>query len=306
MVRMWYRVWGAAFCVALVSFACGKSEGGAPDAQENSAGSTAGGLAGAGSGGGARAPVSTSGNGPITSGGGGMANGGMTPGTGGISAGTNSRGGSGGTGPGGMQGMGGAETGDAGTGGANPGRLPLDGLRLDTPCGSKLGGNVCLYADRQSDDGMPFSAMLEGTMEGVPGTPYDVTLHIRGVTGMTSVVGGEPGSPENFLTGGTRYPDGTSQPGATYEQWRLTTSSPSQHYYLNAFELANVKRTCVLIDMVETITIDGGATVTLDVYHGNGRQTSNTVDNPPLAPAGIPGSINSGQFIQINVDSVTM
>jgi hypothetical protein len=58
--------------------------------------------------------------------------------------------------------------------------------------------------------------------------------------------------------------------------------------------------------MVETIPIDGGATVTLDVYDANAHETSNTVDAPPLAPQGVSGSVNSGQFIQINVDSVTM
>ena len=42
--------------------------------------------------------------------------------------------------------------------------------------------------------------------------------------------------------------------------------------------------------------------MTLDVYDGNAHEISNTVNTPPLAPSGVPGSMNSGQFMQINVD----
>jgi hypothetical protein len=51
---------------------------------------------------------------------------------------------------------------------------------------------------------------------------------------------------------------------------------------------------------METIPIGGGATVTLDVYDGNAHSISNTVNKPPLSITGIPGSMMSGQFIQID------
>ena len=239
---------------------------------------------------------------------GGMASGGMTMGSAGTSAGT-SGGGSGGTGPGGMQGTGGAGADSAGKDGAGAGGAglrqvadALDGLRLDSPCGTMAAGNVCDYPGRP-DDGAPFSEMVTATMGGTPGTAYQVALHIRGVTGMTHVMGGIPGSSEYFVTGGSRYGDGANE--ASFEQWRLTTSSPSQHYYLNV-NPSGLSHVCILIDTIQMITIDGGAMVTLDVYDGNSHQISNTTAVPPLAPPGVPGSMSSGQFIQINVDGVTM
>ena len=52
-----------------------------------------------------------------------------------------------------------------------------------------------------------------------------------------------------------------------------------------------------------TIPIGGGSIVTLDVHDGNAHEISNTVNNPPLAPTGVSGSMNSGQFVQIDADS---
>jgi hypothetical protein len=138
------------------------------------------------------------------------------------------------------------------------------------------------------------------TMGGAAGTTYQVKVHLRGVVEPTHIMSGTTGTPTSFITGGTRYADGTQE--STYQQWRITTTNPNQHYYLNAYNSVGLAHIVELIDEEETIPIAGGATVTLDVYDGNAHEISNTVNTPPLAPSGVPGSMNSGQFMQINVD----
>jgi hypothetical protein len=178
--------------------------------------------------------------------------------------------------------------------------MPLDGLRVDDPCGSLLSGNACLHKGKTTDDGTPFSAMKAATMGGTAGTTYQVKLHFRGVVEPTHIMSGTAGTPTNYLTGGTRYPDGSQE--STYQQWRITTTNPNQHYYLNAYNSVGLSHIVYLIDYQQTIPIAAGATVTLDVYDGNAHEISNTVNTPPLAPSGVPGSISSGQFMQVNVD----
>jgi len=143
--------------------------------------------------------------------------------------------------------------------------------------------------------------MKSATMGGTVGTTYQVMLHIRGVTEATHIQGGTTGTPVNFNTGGIAYSSGTNE--SNYEQWRITTSSPLQHYFVNAFNAVTLAHKVYLLDFEETIPIAGGATVTIDVYDGNGHLISNTM-NPVLAPSGVPGSMNSGQFVQLNVDGV--
>jgi hypothetical protein len=70
---------------------------------------------------------------------------------------------------------------------------------------------TCTYGDLP-DDGQPHTTMTSATISGTSGTPYRVTLHIRGVTGETRVMGGVAGDPTTFFTGGTRYADGTKAP----------------------------------------------------------------------------------------------
>ena len=121
-------------------------------------------------------------------------------------------------------------------------------------------------------------------------------------------MGGVAGDPTTFFAGGTRYADGTNE--ANFENWRLTTSAPNQTYYLNVFNNETLRHICVLIDVVETITINGGATVTLELHDGNSHQIPNigtpAFGVPVLMPNGVPGSMNAGQFIQLNVDAVSM
>jgi hypothetical protein len=210
---------------------------------------------------------------------------GGTPSTGGVSnGGTGGAMGSGGTG--GMAGAGGTTS-----------EATLPPLRLDDTCGSLLGGNVCLHAGKPSDNGTSFTKSVTSTMGGTAGMTYQVKLHVRGVVEPTHVQGGTPGTPPQFVTGGARYADGTNE--STYQQFRITTSVPNASYFLNVYT-EGLSHVVHVIDYMETIPIGGGATVTLDVYDGNAHSISNTVNNPPLSITGIPGSMMSGQFIQVD------
>jgi hypothetical protein len=188
--------------------------------------------------------------------------------------------------------------GGAGMSGSDPWSV-IDGLRVDDTCGTLLSGDVCLHAGKASDNGTPFMTMKAVKMGGTVGTTYQVKLRIRGVTEPTHITGGTVGTPTTFVTGGTRGADGSND--VAYQQWRLTTSVPNQHYYLNVIT-AGLSHVVNIIDATETIPIGGGSTVTLDVYDGNAHEISNTA-NPVKTIAGVPGSMNSGQFIQINVIS---
>ena len=235
-----------------------------------------------------------------------------------TTAGTNSTAGSLGSGGsagsavnGGAAGSGGVATGGGSGGSAMAGSAAIAGsggmammgatfpsLRVDDGCGNLLGGNVCLHATKANDDGTSFTKMATATMGGVAGTMYQVKILVRGVVEPTHIQGGTVGTPAQFLTGGNRYADGTNE--STYQQWRLTTSIPNQHYYLNVFT-QGLSHVVDVINYPQTIPIGGGSTVTLDVYDGNAHEISNTVNKPPLSIDGIPGSVTSGQFVQIDV-----
>jgi hypothetical protein len=223
-------------------------------------------------------------------------------GRGGSTAGTTGTGGAAGAAgtTGGRGGSSGGSGGTTGTGGSTANFFPGGALRVDDPCSSLLGGNVCLHQGKTSDNGTPFSKMAQITVGGTPGTMYQVKIHIRGVTEPTHVQGGTPGTPANFITGGSAYADSVNE--GQYQQWRLTTTVPNQHYYLNVFT-EGLSHIVKLLDYTETIQIGGGSVVTLDVHDGNAHEISNTVNNPPLAPTGCPGSMSSGQFVQIDADS---
>jgi hypothetical protein len=240
----------------------------------------------------------TTGTGGATTGTGGatMGTGGVTTGTGGVPMGTGGR-----SATGGANGTGGA----VGTGGATnliALASAMDGLRVDDVCGTLQGGQVCLHVT--NNDTLPYSQMKAATMGGTAGTVYQVKLHMRGVVENTHVAGGLVGTPATFVSGGTPGAVGTND--ASYQQWRITVGNPSQHYYLNIIPTATTLTHVVrLLDYQETIPIAGGSSVTLDVFDGNGHLISNTA-SPALAPVGVPGSMNSGQFVQLNVDGVTM
>ncbi|MEO5769524.1 MAG: hypothetical protein ABIS92_14320 [Polyangia bacterium] len=271
--------------------------------------STTGGVNGTGStatggnlGSGGSVTIGTGGSGAETATGGSTGTGGMvdTTGTGGnVSA-----GGSVGTGgrvaSGGSSGAGGAvATGTGGAMGGTTGGVGFPMLRVDDPCGSLLGGNVCLHQGKTSDDGTPFMKMASVTMGGTQGTMYQVKIHVRGVVEPTHITGGTPGTPPQFVTGGSAYANNTNE--GSYQQWRLTTTVPNQHYYLNIFT-AGLSHIVQLIDYPQTIMIGGGSVVTLDVHDGNAHAISNTVNNPPKMAPGVSGSVMSGQYVQIDTE----
>jgi len=238
--------------------------------------------------------TATGSGGMMMSGSGGVMDGGGRMGM--ASGGTQGGGGRMGTGSGGMMMGSGGTMGSGGSTGTDP-WAALDGLRFDDACGTILSGNVCLHADKPSDNGTPFMGSKSATMGGTVGTTYQVKLRIRGIVEPTNISGGTVGTPSTFVTGGNRGADGSN--AATYQQWRITTSVPNQHYYLNAIS-GGLSHVVMVLDEMQTIPIGGGATVTIDVYDGNAHEIANNA-NPPKTIADIPGSKNSGQFVQINV-----
>ena len=284
-------------CVGTPDIPNGGDSGGSPamtGAGSGGAPVTAVGGGGSGSAGG---PVTTAGSGGAPGSSGSASDGGggaMTTSGGMVSTGGVSNGGTGGAmGNGGTGGTGGM----AGGAGGMTGNATLPTIRLDDTCGSLLGGNVCLHAGKPSDNGTSFAKGVPVTMGGTAGMTYQVKIHVRGVVEATHVQGGTPGTPPQFVTGGARYADGTNE--STYQQWRLTTSVPNASYFLNVYT-QGLSHVVYAMDYMETIPIGGGATVTLDVYDANAHAISNTVNNPPLSIAGIPGSMMSGQFVQID------
>ena len=271
-----------------------------------SGGASVTGSGGSNGSGGAIASGGSNGSGGSSTGSGGSStgSGGSSTGSGGSEGGSNGSGGriatGGSTGTGGRAATGGATgTGGAatGTGGAaTSGIFPMP-LRVDDPCSSLLGGNVCLHQGKTSDNGTPFTKMGQLTVGGTPGTMYMVKIRVRGVTEPTHVMGGTAGTPTQFVTGGSAYPNNTNE--GQYQQWRLTTTVPNKAYFLNVFS-EGLSHVVKLLDYSQTIMIGGGSIITLDVNDGNAHQISNTVNNPPLMPTGVPGSMMNGQFVQID------
>ena len=249
----------------------------------------------------------SSGSGGNNSGSGGTSQGtGGDTGSGGMTAAGGRGGGSGGraatggaTGSGGGTGTGGMGTGGAVTGGATGAAVFPMALRVDDPCSSLLGGNVCLHQGKTSDNGTPFTKMASVNLGGTPGTMYQVKIHVRGVVEPTHITGGTPGTPPQFVAGGSAYANSTTE--GTYQQWRLTTTVPNQHYYLNIYT-QSLSHNVYAIDYTQTIQIGGGSVVTLDVNDGNAHEISNTVATPPLSVTGAPGSMMNGQYVQIDTE----
>ncbi|HET6146223.1 MAG TPA: hypothetical protein VFH68_01730 [Polyangia bacterium] len=193
----------------------------------------------------------------------------------------------------------------AGTGGApadpTAAAAALNGLRFDDACGTMQGGAVCLHV--VNTDALPFTGSKAAVMGGTSGTVYQVKFHIRGVVEPTHVQGGTTGTPVNFNTGGTPFADNLNE--GQYQQWQIIVTNPSQHYFVNAFNAVQLTHAVRLLDFQETIPVAAGARVTVQVHDGNGHLISNTTA-PILMPAGVPGSVNSGQFVQLDVDAVTV
>jgi hypothetical protein len=275
----------------------------------SSGGSVAGGTmsgGSSGSGGGAGTRAGSSGDGGRA----GDAAGGTGPG--GSSTGGTSFGGAGSGGLGGAAGLGGAggASGAAGAGGS-AGSLEvadaLDGLRVDAPCtGTPViaDGEVCNNVELTSSGG--FESAEEVTIGGTPGTTYDVTLRVRGVVEPTNIGGGVRADTSTFEYQGMTWRNvpltvgGTVQ-AADYAQWQIDVESPEQTYFLNDYQKTG--HYIFELDYEVTIAMDANTTVTLGATDSNEREIVNYEE---YAPDGIPGSMNYGQFVQINVVSVAV
>ena len=138
------------------------------------------------------------------------------------------------------------------------------------------------------------------TLGGSPGVGYDVTLRFRGVLEPKIYSGGR-GPGDHFYIGG--------QPTKTnYNVYRLGVSSPKQDYFLNYDEAEGETHRVFAIDYSQTIRMNGGATVTLELDDldctlvRNCRAFGSAVCQPYVV-AGVPPAPNAfdGQFVHIEV-----
>jgi hypothetical protein len=261
----------------------------------NAAGGSTGGLGGAGS---------SSLGGSSAVGGAGGAAGGTSGGASGAGA---SGAGASGAGHAGAGGNGGAAGGPSSTDVAKA----LDGVRVDDACSGTADtsvGAVCGHVMLTSSGGSKYAKNV--TIAGVSGTTYDVTLRIRGIVEPTKITGGMPvemNPPSTIQYMGktwrkTPYTIGGAASASTtdtdYTQWRIGVASPKGDYYLNDYQQTG--HYIFKLDYQVTIQMAANTTVTLDAVDRNERQIVNfekyTID-------GIPGSVNYGQFVQINVVS---
>jgi len=267
----------------------------------NAAGGSTSGLGGAG--------ASSLGGASGTVGGSGGAAGGTTgaAGAGVAGAGVAGAGGGGGAGHAGAGGNGGV----AGSPGLTDVAKALDGVRVDDACAGTADtsvGAVCTHVMLTSSGGSKYAKTV--TIAGVTGTTYDVTLRIRGIVEPTKITGGmvvETTPPSTIQYMGktwrkTPYTIGGAASASTtdpdYTQWHIGVASPKGDYYLNDYQQTG--HYIFKLDYQVTIQMAANTTVTLDGIDRNERQIVNfekyTID-------GIAGSVNYGQFIQINVVS---
>jgi len=172
-------------------------------------------------------------------------------------------------------------------GGAGGPAGALDGLRWEIPCGADLGGMVCA-ADNAVDQ--------VATITGTASDHFTVALRFRGVVETKAYTGGTVDG--YFNTGGTDN-------GDSFNVYSLKVSSPAQTYFVN-MGVSNIYH-CFPLDYMESIPMDGGATVTLGAMPIDGHEIEN------LDPAGMPIVIPdiapapaayAGQFVQMDVVSV--
>ncbi len=240
-----------------------------------------------------------------------MAGSGGFPGTGGTGTGGNGGGNAGSGGAGGGGAGGGAKDGGtdalpdaagerpAGSDGGSSGSpaATLDKFRFECPCKPAAADhtsdgncNVLPETDRQT---------IVKTMGGDPGTVYDVTLRVRGLT--------EPNTYKSGMLQGQRFYIGGTTNTAGYTSYMMTVADPAQHYFFNYN--ATTGHTHFLLDYQVTVKIRGGSKVTFDVDGDgsvpDGHQVSNSdhlvVPDVPPAPMWY-----DGQFVQLDVISAVV
>ncbi len=175
------------------------------------------------------------------------------------------------------------------------------GARALSTITAALSGLQWLLPNRGNDSTTTCSTdlspvVVSTTMGGVSGHAYSVTLRFRGVVEPKTYTGGT--TTGHWNVGGTPAADVSNS-------YKLQISSPSQTFYLNAGTSATQIDT---LDYNETITINGGATVTLTADAIDGHEVRNVVAVPGggASVAGIssPAQPYAGQFLQMDVVSV--
>jgi len=206
---------------------------------------------------------------------------------------------------------GGGSAGVAGGPGTTDIAQALDGARVDDACAGTADtsvGAVCGHVTLTASGGSKYAKTV--TIAGTTGTTYDVTLRIRGIVEPTKITGGmqvetTPPSTIQYMGKTWRkvpYTIGGAASASTtdpdYTQWHIGVASPKGDYFLNDYQQTG--HYIFKLDYQVTIQMAANTTVTLDGTDRNERQIVNfekyTID-------GIAGSVNYGQFIQINVVS---
>lgn len=187
--------------------------------------------------------------------------------------------------------------------------MALDGLRVDDGCAGAAPtltvDSVCGHAVLT---GNGFKGSKQATIAGTAGMTYDVTLRIRAIVEPTSIMGGMRADTSTF-----QYRDrtwrkmpytvggavSTTNTDSDYTQWHIGVASPKQDYYLNDYQQTG--HYIFKLDYNITIQVDANSMVTLT---GNDRNERQIVNYEKYTIEGIAGSMNYGQFAQINVVSV--
>ena len=110
----------------------------------------------------------------------------------------------------------------------------------------------------------------------------------------------------HFYTGGAPAAD-------VYNEYSFKVSSPAQSYYMNFDEGMGEGHYVFAIDHQKTIRIEGGATIDMVAFDSNCSAIRNCQDGtigpncvPIVIPDVPPDTGFDGQFVQVDVDSVTV
>lgn len=161
-------------------------------------------------------------------------------------------------------------------------------LRWEIPCGDIAASYLCV-----SDNGDEDMANFDGE----PGTTYDVTLHIRGVTEEKSYTMGTADG--YWYVGGRAGNDDWATAG-------LEIDDPPATYFVNAG--TSGLDWCVGLDYQRTVRMRAGALVRIWGFTRNSLSNRNIDDDgtPIVIPGAPPDPMPyDGQFVQIDLVSAT-
>ncbi|MBC7658890.1 MAG: hypothetical protein H7249_04205 [Chitinophagaceae bacterium] len=162
----------------------------------------------------------------------------------------------------------------------------LDKARWEMACEKDPGTNYDCPTTKKVDKTL--------IVNGDPSIVYTIELRIRGIV-EPMVYSGGTREGKNLMIGG--MPN-----NPTFSYFKMSVSSPSMDYYLNAFDA--VGGFVSAIDYTTKIKVNGGATIKLSADSQNGTQIANKglITIPDIVT---PPELKYGQFIQINLISAT-